>query len=141
MQIELDCPWQLQLADRLMKVDVAEVIVVTGTEPGDRYHFFKYLKSRTYSSRYVIIDNVIECDSFVNAIEIVKGSDKRDFIIDSIMFGTNQPTYGDLYQTSNWTKMNDRALTIVLFSEDPTLKSTFGYMKVYKATDAGFVLV
>jgi hypothetical protein len=124
-----------------MKVDVAEVIVVTGTEAKDRYHFFKYLKSRTYSSRYCVIDNVIECGSFDSAIEIVKVSDKRDFIIDNIMFGRDQPSYGDLYQTSNWTKMNDKALTIVLFSEDPTLKSTFGYMKVYKATDAGFVFV
>ena len=134
--------WQSQLHNRLLKSDIAEVIFVIGSPGKQRLHFLNYLKSRKYASNYCIIDDVTEVATWNEAMEVLKKSDKRNFIIDAIMFGEKgQPNYGEIYQIANLTRAEGRPLTVVVFSEDPSVRSTPSYARAYKVTEAGFVII
>jgi hypothetical protein len=134
--------WQEQLHNRLLKTDIAEVVFVVGAPGRERLNFLRFLRSKKYGSRYCIVDDPTECTTWNEAMEVLKKSDKKDFVIDAIMFGEkNQPTCGEIYQIANLTRAEGKPLTVVVFSEDPTLRSTPGYARVYKVTDAGFVII
>ena len=129
--------WLEQLIEGLSKVKPGELIVVTGIDPKQKVVTLQHVEDTLPD--YLVIDNIIECDSFISATEMINKSDKKSFILDATMFGKFGPDYAQIYQTSNLCR--EKALNLIMFSDDPSVKTTRSYMRVFSATLGGLVLV